>query len=54
MRGQSFFDAIRGVRSQPLENVFQIGVRPMPVEAGGMQQTHDAGGALSSPMVAGE
>jgi len=46
--GQQFFEAIRRVRWQPLENVFEIRVRLMPVDAGGIQQAHDVGGALEA------
>ena len=45
--GQQFFNAIRRVRRQPLENVFEIRVQFMTVDPGGMQRTHDIGGALS-------
>ena len=52
--GQQFFDAIRRVRRQPIENVFEIRVRFMTVDLGGMQQTHDVGGALSDSQAAGK
>ena len=52
--GQQFFDAIRRVRWQPLENVFEVRVRLMSVDSGGMKQAHDVGGALFGPKAAGE
>lgn len=46
---QQCADIVRFVRRQTRKHVFQIGMRVVPIELGGLNQAHDRGGALPGP-----
>ena len=46
---QQILDLASLVRRQPSQNVFEIGVRVVPIHFRGLDQAHDSGRTLSGP-----
>ena len=52
--GQEFADATGELGRQAVEDVLEIGVGVVAVEAGGLDEAHDGGRTLPGPQTAGE